>query len=213
MSNIEKSTQIIKQCGLIAIIRGGFSVDEILHICAALLAGSVTVAEVTLNSPAVLDALPKLRERFGSELLIGAGTVRDLTGVHQALDSGAQFLVSPNFDPVSYAYSQSKDILHLPGVYTATEAQTAFSAGCKMVKLFPSDHGGPVYLKALRAPLNDIDFVPVGGVSIENIREYARVGAAAVGLGGNLVVDGEQSEKDLILRARALREAWDLNKR
>ncbi len=213
MSKIEGTAQKIKQCGIIAIIRGDFSVDEMLRICTALLAGSVTVAEVTLNSPAVLNALPKLRKHFGRELLLGAGTVRNLSGVHQALDAGAQFLVSPNFDPASVSFSKSKDVLHLPGVYTATEAQNAFSAGCKMLKLFPLDFGGPTYLKALRAPLNDIDFVPTGGVSIENIEEYARSGAVAVGLGSKLVASRYQSKKDLTLRARLLRAAWNQGKK
>jgi 2-dehydro-3-deoxyphosphogluconate aldolase/(4S)-4-hydroxy-2-oxoglutarate aldolase len=212
MSNIEETSQKIKQCGIIAIIRGDFSVDEMLRICTALMAGTVTVVEVTLNSPAVLDALPKLRSHFGDKLLVGAGTVRNLNGVHQSLDAGAQFLVSPNFDPASVSCSISKDVLHLPGVYTATEAQNAFAAGCRMIKLFPCDFGGPSYLKTLRAPLNDIDFVPTGGVSIENIKEYAQTGAVAVGIGGTLVMSRAQSDKDLIHRAQILREKWKQGK-
>ncbi len=213
MSNIEETSRRIKQCGIIAIIRGDFSVDEMLRICAALLAGTVSVAEVTLNSPAVLDALPELRGHFGDELLVGAGTVRNLSGVHQAVDAGAQFLVSPNFDAVSVSFSQSKDLLHLPGVYTATEAQNAFAAGCKILKLFPMEIGGPAYLKALRAPLGDIDFVPTGGVSIENLNEYVHAGAVAVGLGGKLVTGRDQSEKDLTHRAQTLRDAWEREKK
>ncbi len=206
--NIEQASQKIKSCGIVAIIRGDFSVDDMLRISAALLAGSVSVVEVTLNTPSVLEALPKLRDRFGDELLIGAGTVRTMDGVQQAFDAGAQFLVSPNYDPVSTSLSQSKDLLHLPGVFTASEAQAAFAGGCKMLKLFPMEAAGPSYLKALRAPLDDIDFVPTGGISVENIADYAKAGAVAVGLGSKLVLNREQSSEDLTKRARMLSEAW-----
>jgi 2-dehydro-3-deoxyphosphogluconate aldolase/(4S)-4-hydroxy-2-oxoglutarate aldolase len=206
--NIEQAAQKIKSCGIVAIIRGDYSVDDMLRISTALLAGSVSVVEVTLNTPSVLEALPKLRKHFGDELLIGAGTVRTVDGVQQAFDAGAQFLVSPNYDAASTSLSQSKDLLHLPGVFTASEAQTAFADGCRMLKLFPMEVAGPSYLKALRAPLDDIDFVPTGGISVENIADYAKAGAVAVGLGSKLVLNREQSSEDLTKRAKMLSEAW-----
>jgi 2-dehydro-3-deoxyphosphogluconate aldolase/(4S)-4-hydroxy-2-oxoglutarate aldolase len=206
--NIEQAAQKIKSCGIVAIIRGDYSVDDMLRISTALLAGSVSVVEVTLNTPSVLEALPKLRKHFGDELLIGAGTVRTVDGVQQAFDAGAQFLVSPNYDAASTSLSQSKNLLHLPGVFTATEAQTAFAGDCRMLKLFPMEVAGPSYLKALRAPLDDIDFVPTGGISVENIADYAKAGAVAVGLGSKLVLNREQSSEDLTKRAKMLSEAW-----
>lgn len=206
--NIERASQKIKEGGIIAIIRGDYSVDDILRISTALLAGSVSVMEITLNSPSVFKALPKLRTHFGDELLIGAGTVRTVNSVQQAFDAGAQFLVSPNYDPTSTSLSQKKDLLHLPGIFTATEAQNAFANGCKIVKLFPMEVAGPTYLKALRAPLDDVDFVPTGGISIENIAEYAKAGAIAVGLGSKLVLNREQTSADLTKRAKNLRNAW-----
>lgn len=206
--NIEQASQKIKSCGIVAIIRGDFSVDDMLRISTALLAGSVSVIEITLNTPSVLEALPRLRNHFGNELLIGAGTVRTVDGVQQAFDAGAQFLVSPNYDPASTLLSQSKDLLHLPGVFTASEAQAAFAGGCKMLKLFPMEAAGPAYLKALRAPLDDIDFVPTGGISVENIADYAKAGAVAVGLGSKLVLNREQGNEDLTRCAQMLSEAW-----
>jgi 2-dehydro-3-deoxyphosphogluconate aldolase / (4S)-4-hydroxy-2-oxoglutarate aldolase len=206
--NMEQAAQKIKQCGIIAIIRGDFSVEDMLRISTALLAGSVSVVEITLNTPSVLEALPKLRKHFGDELLIGAGTVRTIDGVQQSFDAGAQFLVSPNYDPACTSFSQNKGLLHLPGVFTATEAQTAFAGKCKMLKLFPMEVAGPAYLKALRAPLDDIDFVPTGGISVENIADYAKAGAVAVGLGSKLVLNREQTSEDLTQRAKTLSTAW-----
>jgi len=212
MTEIERAGSWIKQNGIIAIVRGDFAADDMIRIGEALLAGTVTVMEVTLNTTSVLAALPRLRARFEKEMLIGAGTVRDANQARQANEAGAQFLVSPNLDLDSASYARTRDLLHLPGVYTATEAQTAFASGCQMVKLFPMEIGGPAYLKALRAPLDDIEFVPTGGVSIDNISAYARAGAVAVGLGSKLVTNREQTSADLTSRAKALREAWEAGK-
>jgi 2-dehydro-3-deoxyphosphogluconate aldolase/(4S)-4-hydroxy-2-oxoglutarate aldolase len=213
VDSTEAATKV-KNSGVIAILRGDFSVEDMVRIGEALMRGTVTVMEVTLNSPSALDALPKLRQHFEDEMLVGAGTVRDVDQARMAQEAGAQFLVSPNFDLETVSFARTNDLLHLPGVFTATEAQTAFAAGCRMLKLFPMEAfaNGPAYLKALRAPLNDMDFVPTGGVSLENIADYARAGAVAVGLGSKLVLSREQTSKDLTTRAQALRQAWEQGK-
>lgn len=208
-SPIETTSATIKRAGIIAILRGDFSVADMLRIGDALLAGTVTIMEVTLNSPFALRALPQLRQHFGNTMLIGAGTVRDASLAHQAMDAGAQFMVAPNFDAETVTLAQSRNVLHLPGIFTATEAQTAFVAGCRMLKLFPMvGESGPAYLKALRGPFHDIDFVPTGGISLENIAEYVSAGAVAVGLGSKLVLDRQQPSADLTARAMALRKTW-----
>ena len=212
MDSIEAAREKIKQSGIIAILRGNFSVEDMIRLGEALIAGTVTVMEVTLNSPSALTALSQLRKHFGDEMFVGAGTVRDVDQARAAREAGAQFLVSPNFDLESVSFARMNGLLHLPGVFTATEAQTAFAAGCRMLKLFPMEVGGPSYLKAIRAPLNDIDFVPTGGVSLENIADYARAGAVAVGLGSKLVLNREQTSQDLTARAKALRQAWEQGK-
>jgi 2-dehydro-3-deoxyphosphogluconate aldolase / (4S)-4-hydroxy-2-oxoglutarate aldolase len=212
MDYVETASQQIKQSGIIAILRGDFSIEDMLRIGDALMAGTITVMEVTLNSPSALTGLPQLSHHFGAEMLIGAGTVRDSKQARQAFEAGAQFLVSPNLDLETVSFARTKGLLHLPGVFSATEAQSAFAAGCHMLKLFPMDAftaGGPAYLKALRAPLNDIDFVPTGGVSLENIADYARAGAVAVGMGSRLVPDRDLPSQELTARAAALRDAWE----
>ena len=209
MASIESARQQIKECGIIAIIRGDYSVGDTLRIGDALIVGGVTVMEVTLNSSSALEALPRLRSQFKETMLIGAGTVRNVDQARAAHDAGAQFTISPNLDLEIVSFARTRNLLHLPGVFTATEAQAAFAAGCRMVKLFPMEVGGPAYLKALRAPLNDIEFIPTGGVSLENIAEYARASAVAVGMGSKLVVSRDQSSVDLTSRARALKDAWE----
>lgn len=185
---IESHVQHITASGIIAILRGGFSVDEVLTIAATLVTNGITVLEITLNSPAALQALPALQQRFGADALIGAGTVRDVAGWRHAVDSGAAFTVAPNFDADVAAQAQDRGLLHVPGVATPTEAVNAARAGCRLQKLFPAEAlGGAAYLKAVRAPLDDIAFVPVGGVDVNNLHDYLRAGAVAVGMGSSLI--------------------------
>ena len=208
MTRSQDTTQRIKQDGLIAIIRGDFPVQRMIEIGEAVRAGGIALLEVTLNSTGALEAIAALRRTLGDTMLIGAGTVRSVAQAEAALAAGAAFMVAPNFDPAVVAYAQAADRLHLPGVFTPTEAETAYRAGCPMLKLFPADAVGPVYLKAIRAPLNDIDFVPTGGITTANIAEYGRAGAAAVGIGSALVRGPQQSLDELQTLAAALRQAW-----
>ncbi|MCB0125948.1 MAG: bifunctional 4-hydroxy-2-oxoglutarate aldolase/2-dehydro-3-deoxy-phosphogluconate aldolase, partial [Caldilineaceae bacterium] len=121
----------------------------------------------------------------------------------------AEFTVAPNLDMDTVRVALQNDVLHLPGVFTPTEAQNAYVAGCKIVKLFPSDIMGPRYIKAIRAPLDDIGIVPTGGISADNIAEYVNVGIVAAGIGSALVTGPTQDLEDLARRAQALRKAWD----
>jgi len=171
----------IKEIGIIAIIRGSFSIEEMLGIGDALLAAPVLIMEVTLNTPSALDAIRELRDRYGENMVVGAGTVRTVEQLDAALDAGAQFTVAPNLDLPSVARALERDVLHLPGV------------------------------KALRAPLNDVEFVPTGGINVNNIGAYAAAGAVAVGLGSSLVPK-KWSQSEIITRCRALRTEWDAGK-
>jgi 2-dehydro-3-deoxyphosphogluconate aldolase/(4S)-4-hydroxy-2-oxoglutarate aldolase len=209
-TNIEQTRAKIKQMGLVAILRGDFPMPNIMKIAEGLLEAGVPLMEVTLNSQGALEAIKTLRREFGGRgLFVGAGTVRTAEQVEAAIAAGAEFIVSPNFDPAAVARSQAHDILHLPGVFTPSEAHNAFAAGCRMVKLFPVDALGPGYLKALRAPLNDIEFVPTGGIDANNLGSYIRAGAVAVGIGSSLISGPNQSTEEIVARAKALRAAWE----
>lgn len=201
--------QRVRETGLIAIIRGKFSRDQVVGIAETLLAHQIPVMEVTLNTTGALESIRQLRTQFGDRLVVGAGTVRTADQFAAALAAGAQFTVAPNLDLATAQAAQQQNILHLPGVFTPTEAQTAFVAGCRMVKLFPSEIVGPRYIKAIRAPLDDIEIVPTGGISADNIGEYIKAGIVAAGIGSALVTGPAQDLDDLANRARALRQAWN----
>jgi 2-dehydro-3-deoxyphosphogluconate aldolase / (4S)-4-hydroxy-2-oxoglutarate aldolase len=204
----------VKRNGIIAIVRGGYELPELLGIGHALLAGSLRVIEVTLNTPRALEVISALRSRFGEELLVGAGTVRTHEQFNAAVAAGALFTVAPSFDPATVACAREVDVLHMPGVFTATETQAAFAAGCRMLKLFPCETVGPAYLRALRAPFDDVEFVPTGGIDLDNIGLYAQAGAVAVGIGSALIPKSGWSEAEITSRSRALQGAWlDLSRR
>ncbi len=207
-SRIDELTRRVQDDGIIAIVRGDFPEHRVIEIADALLAAPVLVMEVTMNTPGALELIQMLRARFGQNMNIGAGTVRTVEQFDAAVNAGAQFTVAPGLNPAVAAQARNADILHIPGVFTATEAEAAHAGGSRLLKLFPADLGGPAYLKALRAPLDDIKFVPTGGISPQNAAAWADAGAAALGVGSSLVTGPDQSMADLIKRARALRQAW-----
>ncbi len=206
---MEEIIDTIGKQGVIAIVRGQFSLEKLQVIAETIAEGGVKIMEITLNTTDALNAISRLRTQFEGQLVIGAGTVRTVEQLQQSIDAGAQFSVAPNFDRESVETAVARKFLHLPGVFTATEAETAWRAGCRLLKLFPSDMMGPGYLKALRAPLDDVQFVPTGGISPGNIRDYRKAGAFACGIGSALVTGPAQSRAELKMRATSLRAAWE----
>ncbi len=212
MSNIAPSPILemmdrIREEGLIAIVRGGFSLEEVLTVGDAMLAAPLPLLEVTLNTTGALNAIEALRIRFGDHMVIGAGTVRDSGQAREAISAGAQFLVAPNLDLPTVKEAHAQDTLMLPGVFTPSEIQQAVLAGCQMVKLFPCL--GTSYLKAVRAPLSDVDFIPTGGIDAGNIGDFRKAGAVAVGIGSSLVGSGDIDQAELITKARELKSNWE----
>lgn len=203
MNQIESG---IRAGGIVAILRGDYPASRLVEIGEAIARGGIRAIEITLNSRNALDGIGRLREQLGERAHVGAGTVRTPEDVDAAIAAGAQFLVSPNFDADSVSRSRAANIPHLPGVFTASEVQAAFAAGCGLVKLFPIDALGPAYLRALRAPLDDVGFVAVGGVDEGNLADYIRAGAVAVGVGSSLVRGIDDESGAIISRAERLVE-------
>jgi 2-dehydro-3-deoxyphosphogluconate aldolase/(4S)-4-hydroxy-2-oxoglutarate aldolase len=178
--------QLIEQSGVIAIVRFERS-EELVHVARAVAAGGVKIIEFTFTTPRALDLIEQASRELGDDVLLGAGTVLDPETARAAILAGAEFIVAPtlNLKVIEMCHRYSKVVI--PGAYTPTEMLTACEAGSDFVKVFPADVGGPAYLKAVRAPLPQIKLIPVGGVTLENTREFIKAGAAAVGVGSNLV--------------------------
>lgn len=153
----------------------------------ALRAGGIRLLEVTLNSDDALAILSGWREHFGETLRVGAGTVLDRFDAERAVSAGAEFLISPNLDEEVVAYGLDRRVEVWPGVMTPTEIVRAWKAGASAVKVFPAGALGPRYFKEVRAPLEDVPLIAVGGIGLENMREFLDAGATAVGVGSHLV--------------------------
>ncbi|WP_123041785.1 bifunctional 4-hydroxy-2-oxoglutarate aldolase/2-dehydro-3-deoxy-phosphogluconate aldolase [Cohnella candidum] len=178
--------QALSERKIVAIIRG-ISADKGDAAAQALADGGIVFLEVTLNTDGALGMISRFRERYEGRLRIGAGTVLDLDDAREAAAAGAEYLISPNFDEEVLQFGLERGLDVWPGTMTPTEIVRAYKAGASAVKLFPMATLGVGYLKEIRAPLDRIPMVATGGVNLQNIRTVLDAGAAAVGLGSNLV--------------------------
>lgn len=207
-ANTNTALERVLRSGIIPILRGNFGKDFVVMVARAVAAEGIEVLEVTMNSTGALELIRAIRAAVGSEILVGAGTVRTVEQLHAAREAGAEFSIAPNLDRETLEAAKKEDVLHLPGVLTPTEVQQAVTYGAAAVKLYPIDNLGADYLKAIRAPLDDVLFIPTGGVTTKNIADFRKAGAAAVGVASSLVKGADQKEFEIRQRARELRSAW-----
>ena len=183
----ETTAQIIERVGLIPVLRAR-NAAQAHAVVKAMLAGGVTVVEVTMTVPGAVDLLKELRNEYGTKCLLGAGTVTTAVEAEATIDAGAEFIVSPSFHQEVITVTKAKNKLSIPGALTPTEAITASRAGADYVKIFPcSAVGGASYLKSLLAPFPHLKLIPPGGVTLATAESFLRAGARALGVGSDLV--------------------------
>lgn len=177
----------IENLGLVPVVRAS-SADEAMQAIDAIKAGGVNVLEITMTVPGAIKVIEKVADKYGSDVLVGAGTVLDPETARVCLLAGAQFVVSPalNLDTIALCQRYSAPVM--PGVLTPTEVITAWSAGADMVKVFPCGAvGGASYVKNLKGPFPQIKIIPTGGVSLKTAADFIAAGASALGVGTDLV--------------------------
>jgi 2-dehydro-3-deoxyphosphogluconate aldolase/(4S)-4-hydroxy-2-oxoglutarate aldolase len=183
----ETTQQIIERVGLIPVLRAK-SVAQGRAIVDAMIAGGVTVVEVTMTVPGAIDLLKELKRAYGSELLLGSGTVTTADQAQATIDAGAEFVVSPSLHPEVISRTKTNKKISCPGALTPTEVITAWDAGADYVKIFPcSAVGGASYLKSLLAPFPHLKLIPTGGVTLQTAESFIKAGARALGVGSDLV--------------------------
>jgi len=172
--------------GLIAVVRARRA-DQVEPLAEALVAGGILAVEVTMTTPDAVAAIRSARRVLGDRALIGVGTVLDAGVCADALQAGAQFVVSPigRRELVPLAHAAGRPVML--GAYTPTEAQLVHESGADFVKLFPADGLGANYIKALRAPLPHLRLVPTGGVDLTTVGPLLRAGCVALGVGSSLI--------------------------
>jgi 2-dehydro-3-deoxyphosphogluconate aldolase/(4S)-4-hydroxy-2-oxoglutarate aldolase len=177
----------ILDIGVIPVVRAASTREAILAV-EAVTAGGIPIVELTMTVPGAISVIAELVRTMGKDTIVGAGTVLEPETARRCVNAGAEFIVSPGFDPATVQLVKQQDKLMMAGALTPTEVITAWKAGSDFVKIFPCGNlGGPKYIKALKGPLPEVPMIPTGGVSLETAADFIRAGAAALGIGGELI--------------------------
>lgn len=182
----ETTQEWIERVGLIPVLRAK-NARQAHAVVDAMIAGGVTVVEVTMTVPGAVDLLKELKKEHGEKLLLGSGTVTTAKEAAATIEAGAEFVVSPSLHVEVIEATKAAKKLSIPGALTPTEVITAHRAGADYVKIFPcSAVGGAPYLKALLAPFPFLKLIPTGGVTLQTAESFLRAGARALGVGSDL---------------------------
>ena len=213
MDHIETLSRVAK-CGVVSIARVE-DASELIPTVEALLKGGVDVFEVTMSVPGAIEVIRDIGKHFGSDVLLGAGTVLDSETGRAAILAGAEFLVTPCITPSVIEIARRYGKVVTPGALTPTEILGAWEAGGDVIKVFPARQMGPSYIKDVLAPLPQIPLMPTGGVNIDNASDYIKAGATALGMSWLLdkklmaehkfdqIADNARRLRDIIEDARA----------
>jgi 2-dehydro-3-deoxyphosphogluconate aldolase/(4S)-4-hydroxy-2-oxoglutarate aldolase len=176
----------VETLGVVAIIRMP-DPAALRAVVDALIEGGVRALEVTMTVPRAIELIEEIAPTLPSDFLFGAGTLLDAETVRRAVGAGAQFIVSPVFrrEVVNAAHEEGVPVM--PGCFSPTEILDAWDMGADVIKVFPATSLGPGYLKDIRGPLPHVKLMPTGGVSIDNVGDWLRAGAVAVGVGSAVV--------------------------
>ncbi|MBY7141765.1 bifunctional 4-hydroxy-2-oxoglutarate aldolase/2-dehydro-3-deoxy-phosphogluconate aldolase [Virgibacillus sp. NKC19-3] len=180
---------------IIAVIRNAKE-DDILNIAEALFDGGVNILEITAETPNFLDLISQVSNTFGEKVIVGGGTILDPETARVAILHGAKFVFSPTVNTETIQMANRYGAISIPGAMTPTEILTAYENGADIIKVFPASILGPKYLKDVHAPLPHIPLMPTGGISIENVKDYFKYGASAVGIGSALVDTNKPMNKE-----------------
>lgn len=181
----ERVIERIKDKGIVAVVRAENS-EKAFDIVEKCIDGGIDAIELTFSVPFAHHVIEDLAKKYGDEIVLGAGTVLDSETARIALLSGAQYIVSPHFNPEVTKLCNRYRTASMAGVLTITEAVTAMEAGVDVLKLFPGDLSGPRFIKDIKGPLPWAQIMPTGGVDADNVGEWIKAGAVAVGAGSCL---------------------------
>ncbi|MFA1820809.1 bifunctional 4-hydroxy-2-oxoglutarate aldolase/2-dehydro-3-deoxy-phosphogluconate aldolase [Virgibacillus oceani] len=187
----------IKETGIIAVLRNLDSGNAI-DIAEVLVNNGVSVLEITMETPNAISIIENIKSKFQKSVVIGAGTVLDPETARTAIISGAQFIFSPTVNVETIRMTKRYGLVSIPGALTPTEILKAYENGANAVKVFPIKSLGASYLKDVKGPLSHVPLVPTGGIDVNNLQEYFRAGATAVGVGSSLVNLHHKNEPDFL---------------
>ena len=194
----EEVLRKIKEAGVVAVVRGD-SKEQGLKIVEAAIKGGIKVMELTRTVPNPVEFLREVAEKYrDTDIIVGAGTVLDAETARACILAGAEFIVSPSLDIDTLKLCNRYKVCVMPGVMTVKDAITAMEYGVDVVKIFPANLYGPSVIKSFKGPLPQGDFMPTGGVTVENLHEWFEAGAVVVGTGGSLTKGAKTGDYDAV---------------
>ena len=198
MSNKIETLSKIQEIGIVAVVRAE-SVEQAERITEACIKGGIAAIELTFTVPHADKLIEAMCAKYNSgEIIIGAGTVMDAATARIAILAGAEYIVSPHFDPEIVRCCNRYGVPSMPGIYTPTEAVQAMECGADVLKVFPGDLAGPKFIKDIHGPIPHAVMMPSGGVDIDNVKEWINAGAIAVGAGSSLTAGAKTGDYDRI---------------
>jgi 2-dehydro-3-deoxyphosphogluconate aldolase/(4S)-4-hydroxy-2-oxoglutarate aldolase len=198
MDNKQEILSKIRQGGLVAVVRAE-NPEKAFMIVDACIEGGVAAIEITYTVPGATEIIKELRQKYISgQIIIGAGTVLDTETARTAILAGAQYIVSPYLNIEVVKLCSRYQIACMPGAMTIREVAECMEAGADIVKVFPGEILGPTFIKAVKGPMPYAIMMPTGGVTLENVGEWIKAGAVAVGVGGNLTAGAKKGDYNSI---------------
>lgn len=191
----------LKEEKLVAVVRAE-SKEQGEKIIDAIVAGGINFIEITMTVPGAIDVIKELSNKYkaNENIVIGAGTVLDAETARMAILAGAQYVVSPALNVDTIKMCNRYRVAVIPGIMTVKEAVDALEMGVDVLKVFPGNAFGPSIIKAFKGPLPQANFMPTGGVSIDNVDKWLQAGAIALGTGSNLTVGAKTGDYELITK-------------
>lgn len=185
--NSTEVVQRIKELGIVPIVRTK-DAESAIRAVEAICEGGIPCAEITMTVDGAIHALERVADKLGDRIILGAGTVLDPETARACMLAGAEFFVTPSLNIKTIEMAKRYSKAAFPGALTPTEIVTAWQAGADAIKVFPcSAVGGAKYIKALKGPFPQIEFVPTGGVNLETVGDFLAAGCCAVGVGSDLI--------------------------
>ncbi|WP_028545490.1 bifunctional 2-keto-4-hydroxyglutarate aldolase/2-keto-3-deoxy-6-phosphogluconate aldolase [Paenibacillus taiwanensis] len=208
MKKIQLIQKIVEE-GVVAVLRGE-TAEEVVAMAEEAIRGGIKVIEITMTVPYALKAIEKLAHTYkwdsadeSTYAIIGVGTVLDAETARAAIISGAQFVVSPSLSAETVTLCNRYRVPVMPGTMTIKEINEALELGADIIKLFPGNLYEPSVIKTIKGPLPQANIMPTGGVSLDNLGEWIKAGAVAVGIGSDLTNEAVKNNDLSLIRKKA----------
>lgn len=193
-----KVLQKVLDTGIVAVVRTE-TAEKAQKIVEAVKAGGVSAIEVTMTVPGALEVIREVTEHYkDQDVILGVGSVLDPETARAAILAGAQYVVSPQLNPEVIKICNRYQVSCMPGALSVTEVVEAMELGADIIKVFPGEIVGPKFIKAIKAPLPQAPLMPTGGVSLDNVQDWIKAGAVAVGVGGSLTKGAKTGDYQLV---------------